>query len=506
MEEQKKQLYILAGVLAGMKLILHLVFNNGYGYFRDEFYYIECAKRLAWGYVDHPPLSMLISRISLELLGDSLRAIRFLPAVAGSALVFVSALIVMMLGGGRYAVLITGLGLIAAPVVLIIGNFLSMNIYDLLLIAVWFYYVIRLLKNENLRDWYCIGAVTGLALLNKYTLIFYLVFLLLILLAGKQRTLLRSKEFGFAVLIAALMLLPHLIWQIQNGFPTLEFMRNAALYKNADLSVSDFVSEVILEINPLNALLLLTSLILVITDTELRRYQPLLFGFIAVSVFFMIAGGRPYYLTGYLGGLLPLGAVLTERALKGVWKKTVLYIHPALLLIGGAVMLPIALPVLPPEGLVAYTKQLGIELTAQENAELGPLPQYHADMFGWEELTREVAKAYNSLTVEEKKRTVVFGQNYGEAGAVSVLGKKYGLPPAISSHNNYYLWGPGSQNLDIVIIIGGDENEKYFDSVVVSGVSDHPFAMPEERNRTIYIGRGFRYDITKVWGSLKNFN
>lgn len=506
MEEQKKQLYILAGVLAGMKLILHLVFNNGYGYFRDEFYYIECAKRLAWGYVDHPPLSMLISRISLELLGDSLRAIRFLPAVAGSALVFVSALIVMMLGGGRYAVLITGLGLIAAPVVLIIGNFLSMNIYDLLLIAVWFYYVIRLLKNENLRDWYYIGAVTGLALLNKYTLIFYLVFLLLILLAGKQRTLLRSKEFGFAVLIAALMLLPHLIWQIQNGFPTLEFMRNAALYKNADLSVGDFVSEVILEINPLNALLLLTSLILIITDTEFRRYQPLLFGFIAVSVFFMTAGGRPYYLTGYLGGLLPLGAVLTERALKGVWKKTVLYIHPALLLIGGAVMLPVALPVLPPEGLVAYTKQLGIELTAQENAELGPLPQYHADMFGWEELTREVAKAYNSLTVEEKKRTVVFGQNYGEAGAVSVLGKKYGLPPAISSHNNYYLWGPGSQNLDIVIIIGGDENEKYFDSVVVSGVSDHPFAMPEERNRTIYIGRGFRYDITKVWGSLKNFN
>ncbi len=497
---------MLAGAMAGVKLILHLVFNGGYGYFRDEFYYIECARRLAWGYVDHPPLSMFISRISLELLGDSLRAIRFFPAVAGSALVYVSALIVMMLGGGRYAVLITGLGLIAAPVVLIIGNFLSMNIYDLLLIAVWFYFVIRLLKNENLKDWYIIGFVTGLALLNKYTLIFYLVFLLLILLAGKQRMLLRSKEFGFAILIAALMLLPHLIWQIQTGFPTLEFMRNAALYKNADLPIGDFISEVILEVNPVNALLLLTSVILILTDKLFARYKPLVFAYIAVFFFFMFTGGKPYYLSVFFGGLIPLGAVLAERVIKGKRRKLIIYSHASLLAVSGVVIAPVALPVLSPEGLISYTKMLGIEHTAQENADQGSLPQYHADMFGWEELVRTVADGYNSLSKEEKSKVVIFGQNYGQAGAVSVLGKKYGLPPAIAAHNNYYLWGPGTDTVTVSIIIGGEENEKHFDSVVVAGVSDHPYAMPYERRKPVYIGRGFRYDIREVWGSLKDFN
>lgn len=505
MDEQKKQLYILAVFLAGVKLFLHLVFNGGYGYFRDEFYYIECANRLAWGYVDHPPLSMLISRISLELFGDSLRAIRFFPALAGAALIYTSSLLVMLLGGGKYAVLITGLGLIAAPVVLVIGNFLSMNVYDLLLITVWFYYVVRLLKNENLKDWYIIGAVTGLTVMNKYTLLFYLFFLLLFLASGKQRSILLCRESGYALLIAALILLPHAIWQVVNGFPTVEFMRNAALYKNVTYPAGEFVSELVIGMTPLNALLLLTSLILVITDTGFRRYQPLLFALIAVIVFFMISGGKPYYAISYLGGFLPIAAVLVERALRGSWNRRLMYIHTALLVMMSAIVIPIALPVLSPEGLIAYTRKLGLEMTAQENSELGPLPQYHADMFGWEELTKEVAKAYNSLSAEEKKRVVIFGQNYGQAGAVSVLGKKYGLPPAISSHNNYYLWGPGSKNIDVVIIIGGDENEKHFTSVTLSGISDHPLAMPEERNLAVYIGRGFKFDIHEVWGSLKKF-
>lgn len=506
MDESKKPLYILAASLAAVKLMLHLLFNGGYGYFRDEFYYIECARHLAWGYVDHPPLSMLISRISLELFGDSLRAIRLFPALAGAGVVYISALTAIMLGGGRYAVLITGLGIIVSPVVLILGNFLSMNVYDLLLSAVWFYYVIRLLKDEDLKDWYRIGAVTGLALLNKYTLLFYLVFLLLILLAGRQRYLLRAKEFVIAVLIASVMLLPHLIWQIQNGFPTLEFMSNAALYKNADLSAGTFIAEMILELHPVNALLLLTSVILILTDKVFARYKPLVFAYIAVLFFFMFTGGKPYYLSVFFGGLIPLGSVLAERVIKGKRRKLIIYSHASLLAVSGLVIAPVALPVLSPEALISYTAMLGIEHTAQENAEQGPLPQYHADMFGWEELVRTVADAYNSLSEEEKKSVVIFGQNYGQAGAVSVLGKKYGLPPAVSSHNNYYLWGPGTDTITAAIIIGGEENEKHFDSVVVAGVTDHPYAMPYERNKPVYIGRGFRYNIKEVWGSLKNFN
>lgn len=507
MREANRRLWIAAGVLMIVKFAFHMAFNGGYGYFRDEFYYIECARNLAWGYVDHPPFSMLITRVGLELFGDSLFAIRLLPALAGAATVGVIAATVIMLNGGLLALIIAGIGYITAPVAMGIGNFLSMNIYDHLLIAVWAYFFLKLLQTEETKYWLHLGVVTGVAMMNKYTLVFYLGFILLLMAIGKERKYLVSKQFLSFCGIAFAIFLPHIIWQAVNGWPTLEFMRNAALYKNASMSITDFLTAAAMDLSPLNFALIFSAGVMLLVDNEMKRYRTLLTGFFAVTLFFSLTNGKVYYLAAYLGGVLALSSVIIERVLKTSLQQKAGYAIVFIMAAAGILIAPLAVPVLSPEKYLEYAEAAGVAPSTGERKEVGPLPQHFADMFGWDELTEAVRQAYQKLSEEEKKSAIIFGQNYGQAGAVAVLGKKYNLPRAVSGHNNYFLWGPGTDSISTVIIIGGGEgNKEFFDSVEVAAVSDHPYAMPYERNLNIYIGRKPKFDLHKVWNRLQNYN
>lgn len=507
MQTHAKQLWVLAGILMTVKLIMHLMFNGGYGYFRDEFYYIECAKNLAWGYVDHPPLSIFITRIGLEVFGDSVFAIRLLPALAGAATVGVIATTVISLNGGILALLFAGIGYITTPTAMGIGNFLSMNVYDHLLVAVWLYYLVQLLKTDDTKYWVHIGVTTGLALMNKYTLLFFMAFIFLFMVIGKERKLFLKKEFLYFIAISVAIFLPHIIWQAVNDFPTVEFMRNAALYKNANLSFTDFLTSAAMDLNPGNFAMIFFAGVLLLTDTEMKKYRVILLGFFAVILFFAVSNGKAYYLAAYIGGVLALSSVIVERILKTALLKKIGYGAVAMSIVSGVFIAPLAMPVLSPESYIKYADALGFSPGTSEKKEVGPLPQHFADMFGWVELTEAVNKAYQSLNEEEKQSCVIFGQNYGQAGSVALLGKKYDLPPVISTHNNYYLWGPGEKQFEVVIIIGGGEgNKEFFDSVEVAAVSDHPYAMPYERNLSIYIGRKPKFTLDSAWVRLKNYN
>jgi hypothetical protein len=143
----------------------------------------------------------------------------------------------------------------------------------------------------------------------------------------------------------------------------------------------------------------------------------------------------------------------------------------------------------------------------EERHDVGPLSQQYADMFGWEEMTALVARAYQRLTPEERAHCRVFGQNYGEAGAIDVLGGRYGLPRALSGHNSYWLWGPGDWDGSVLIIIGGDreDNARFFEEIEVVGQVRAPYAMPYERGRDVSIGRRLRMPVVRAWPALKHF-
>jgi hypothetical protein len=180
----------------------------------------------------------------------------------------------------------------------------------------------------------------------------------------------------------------------------------------------------------------------------------------------------------------------------------------AVLVVGlGLVALPMALPILPVETFVRYQAALGLSPKTEERHRMGPLPQHYADMFGWEQMTRLVAEAYRRLSPEERRHCRVFGQNYGEAGAIDVLGRRLGLPRALSGHNSYWLWGPGAGDWNVLIIIGGDrqDNAEFFEEIEIVGQTDSPWSMPYERGLDVSIARRPKMSIREAWPRLKRF-
>jgi hypothetical protein len=478
-----------------------------YGWFRDEFYYVACARRLAWGYVDQPPLSIAALALVRTVAGESLVALRLVAAVLGAASVYLTARLARELGGGRFAQGLAALAALGAPILLAVGSFYSMNVFDLLLWTVAAVALVVALRQGRPMDWIGLGVVMGLGLLNKISMLWFGGGLAVGLLMTSHRRHLATPWPYAAAAIAVLLFLPHVLWQVAHGWPTLEFMRNAAGRKMVAVSPVDFVLGQFRMMGPGNVLVYLPGLIFALLAPRARPWRILAVIFLSVAFLLMLAGSsRANYLAVAYPPLFALGGLAWER-----WTARVpVAVRGALLgvvVLLGLPFVPLALPVLPVENFIRYQAALGLRPSTEERKRVGPLPQHYADMFGWPELVSEVAKAAARLTPEERKRAVVFGQNYGEAGAVEVLGAKLGLPPVISGHNNYWLWGPGDWDGAMMIIIGGDhqDNLEYFEEVERVGVWNHPYAMPYERGVDISIARRFKGKPADAWPRLKHY-
>lgn len=479
--------------------------SGGYGYFRDEFYYIACSERLAWGYVDHPPLSILLLRLNRLLFGDSIAALRLLPALASSASVLLTGLFVRDLGGGRMAQLVACTAAAVAPVYLGVGSFYSMNAFEILFWTASAWLVVKLIDGGDPRLWAAWGILVGLGFQNKLGMLFMAAATVGGLLLSPQRVLLAGRWFWIGSAAAAMLALPNLAWQAANGWPTLEFMRNAQQWKNAPLSPGAFLSAQILFQHPLAVPLWTVGVAALLFAKSLRRFRFLAVAFLLLLLLFILQRGKPYYISPAYPALLAAGAVALERV-AGRWTiRWPLPAYAALLAAGGLVTLPLGLPVLPPETYLRYSEALGMRPPAMERGHDQPLPQIFADRFGWEEMVAEVARVYESLNPEERADAAIHTQNYGEAGAVDFFGPRYGLPRAISGHNSYWLWGPRGHSGRVVIIVGGrkEDHEKVFSNVEIAAVHRHPYAMPFEADLPIFLCREIRLPFDKVWPRVK---
>jgi 4-amino-4-deoxy-L-arabinose transferase-like glycosyltransferase len=433
---------VIAWLLAVAAVLLQMATNGRYGYFRDELYYIATSDHLAWGYVDFAPLASLLMRISRVLLGDSLHAIRFLPALASGAEIVLTGLITRELGGRRFAVLLACLSVFLAPVILNNATRFSMNPFEPLFWMGSIYFLLRAMNRNQPELLVWCGAFVGLGLENKHSTAFFLISLTAGLLATQERRWLRSKWFWIAAIVIALLSLPNLIWQYQHDFPTWVDLSNVKkTHKNVELPPLPFLKEQIMMLLPVSVIVWLAGLGFLLFHAQGKRYRVLGVTYLVFLATLMVLHGKDYYLAPIYPMLFAAGGVFWETfiAARSRWRWLKLAL-PAVLLVAGAVAAPLVVPVLPPERVAAYMEALGLTLTKTESHMSSPLPQHFSDQFGWPEMVAAVAQFYHSLPPEGQAKTGILAGNYGEAGAIDFFGPKYGLPKSVSAHQNYFYW------------------------------------------------------------------
>lgn len=493
-------------IAAVAKLILLLYANRHYGYFVDELYYLACGDHLAWGYVDQPPLIALVAKVSRVLFGDSLSAIRLFPTLAGVALVIVAGLIARELGGGRFAQGLAALCTFLAPGFLALDNILSMNAFEPLFWMGCAYVVIRMINTGDPRFWMWFGVLAGIGLENKHSMLIFGFGLIAGLLMTPERRLLRTRWLFIGGAIALLIWLPNLLWNVQHHFPFLELQENIRRSgRNVSLSPITFFGEEILAMLPLAAPIWLAGLWWLFTRGG-KRYRVLAWAWLITAALILIMNPRIYYLFPAFPILFAAGGVMCEQRLTTPRLQWIKPAYAALMVALAALLAPTLLPLLPPESYIRYSQATHLQQPRVENHELGPLPQLFADQFGWEEMTATVARVYNGLPAAVRSKTAIFAQNYGQAGAIDFFGPKYGLPKAISGHQNYFLWGPRDYTGESMIVLNDRQQnlERLFTSVEKVARVEHPYSMPYE-HFDVYYCRGLKMPMKDLWPKAKNW-
>lgn len=500
------------GIAAGMAL-LHLGVNawGAYGVFRDELYYLACAAHPAWGYVDQPPFSIALLATVRAMIGDSVFAIRLLPALGSAGLVAIVALLTRELGGRRFAQVSAALIASLGPVYLALFDTYSMNWIDMLVWVGAALLMARIANGEGRQDWITLGVLLGIGLLNKLSVLWLGAGLFAGLVLTRHRRKLQKPWPWIAAGIAVTISVPYGIWQMAHGWPLLEFMANARAGKMVAFGPLAFMGEALLEVNPLFGLVGLGGVVALFARRDLRSHRWGGWLFVTVAALLILAGSsKPYYLAGAFFAPFAAGTVWIERMTgrlgrSTAWRAGVL----AILIVAGVLIAPFGLPILPPDTMVAWMDTLGVQLSASERHQQAALPQNYADRFGWRNLAEDVAWMYYTLPEDARRECLIFTTNYGRAGAIDYYSDEYGLPGAVSGHNNYHYWEPpGHRSGDVVLVIGSDPEAlgSVFGSVEWVGASRCDRCMPYEANKPIYLCRNLLIPMDELWELARHFD
>jgi hypothetical protein len=490
-----------------IKIFLSL-FPFDYGYFRDELYYVALSDNLSFGYVDVPPAAPFLLALVRLLFGTSLGSLHLLPAVSGALFVLLSGLMVRRLGGGIFALGLTLTCVTLAPQFIGFDSIFTYDTFDKLLWAAVLYLLIRLFQTENERLWIPVGLCLGLGLLTKITIIFLVGGLVFGMLLTRDRKHLLRPRFWTAAGLALLVASPYLFWQIRNGFPTLEFYTRYASGKTFPVTPFQFVLDQGLALNPLAAFVWVLGLGYLLFHKNGKPFRSLGIAYAALLVVFIALKAKFYMLTPFYPVLFAAGAVGFESFLRPDKRRFRAGKPLALAAIGltGLALAPLARPILPVETFIRYSA--GWTGIKQENHALARLPQHYADKFGWPELAGEIAAVYRSLPEGERARVAIFTGNYGEAGAVWLFGRAFGLPLPLSGHNQYFMWGPRGATGEILIAFGvnGKDLGEVYEEVTEASRFHHDYVMPYENDRPIYLCRKPKVSLGDVWPRVKSFN
>jgi hypothetical protein len=488
-------------------LVFFLVTARGYGVFRDELYYLACARHLAWGYVDHPPMVAAVAALVGWLFGESWLALRMVSALVMAGTVLLVGETSRALGGGVFARVTAQLLAAGAPIFLSLFSIYSMNALDVLAWAALGRIAVGLLAGASPLGWLGFGLVAGLGLLTKYDVgLLGLGFFVGLLVS--RRDVLANRWPWTGGLVAAAVFLPHVLWQIVNDFPTREFVQNAQAGKIAARSPLEFLAAQAEMAGPLGFLAAVVGLGWLLAARAARPWRPLGWAVVVVFAVFASSVSKPYYFAPAFALLFPAAGVALAGWGSTAGGRTALRVVVLVAGMATFALAPLAKPLLAVDDYLAYARALGLSAESDERHRLGRLPQFFADMHGWEELAASVAAVYRQLPAAEQAAACIYAQNYGEAGAIDHFGPALGLPRAMSGHNNYWLWGPGDCSGAVVLIIGGrgEDHLRNFATVEQVGVHDCTDCMPYEDDLPLWVARGLRVPLAEAWQHTRHFN
>ena len=484
---------LLAGAFAALTFLIHLGSSLwgthlGYGFFRDELYFLVCGHHLAWGYVDQPPMVALQARIAELLFGVSPTGVRIFSFLAGGVTVGLAGLLAWQFGGRRPAQILAMTGILAAPVFLGTASYLSMNSFEPCFWMGALFIVLRLAEGSaKPRAWLLFGLLTGLGVENKHSTVFFLVALLASLLLSPQRRILRSRACAAGVAVLVLVSLPNFIWQWVHHWPTYEFLKTVAHSdKNLTHTPLVFLYQQVQVLLFSTAPLWIGGLLWLAFSAKARPWRFVTLTYLFFLAMMMAMHAKHYYLAPIYPVLFAAGAVAFAQLTRRSWPLNTYAVVLGLTLVFATG--PIVLTILPPSEYNAYTAPFDPDSVRMER-HTSPLPQILSDRFGWPQVVEGFAARYYALPPDIRSHTAIFCDNYGEASAVNILGRRYGLPTAISGHNNYFYWGWHGYTGDSVLTLGDrpEEFTKDYAKVIDLGPLDAPWSMNYEHRHYFWL-------------------
>ena len=516
----------VVATIAAVTLLAHIATNAAgpYGFHRDEFLYMAMGERLRLWRMDFPPGIALVSRATRALLGDSLVAIRMVPALAGAALVVLAALLAREFGGRRFAQTLAAIAVLASPLFLRPGNLFQPVILDQLTWTLGLYALAKLGSAGfpdrwygGARWWIALGVAGGIGLLVKFSILFFGVGVLVALLAtARGRRSLGTRWPWLAAAIALALGSPSLVGQVRLDWPLLEYSRALQQTQLQHVAVTDFLTGQLL-LGPA-VLLALAGLVSLLRSPKERAFREVAWACLGAFVVLLLLHGKAYYIGPIYPTLFAAGAAWLER-------RTARHVAPignpprydsaplgmarivavAFVVGYGLLTLPFGLPVLPPVEMARYARAMGVKSAVTTNVGVVQrLPQDYADMLGWEQRVAAVARVFHALPPEDQARAVIITSNYGEAGAIDFYGPRYGLPRAIATEGTYWYFGPGDKPGEVAVALDDDREglDHFFGSVTPMLRLSNDWTGPEEQRLTIYVCRKPRTTLQQAWPGL----
>jgi hypothetical protein len=511
--------WLLIAGLVLCKIVLHFSTNANYELHRDIYLYLALADHPDWGYISVPPVTPMIGKLAMALFGNSAFAAGFFPALIGAISILIIALLVKELGGKTWALALAALAFILSPSFLRSNTFLMPVSFDQFAWLLSGYFIVKLVQNQNPKYWMHLGMLWGIAFLNKYAIVFFVPAFLLALLLTPDRRLLRSKYFGAGFLLGFVIILPNLIWQHSHNWPVIGHMNELRRTQLVNVNPADFMLLQFL-MNLHAVIVWLSGLIFLLFQKEGRRWRVLGLTFLFTIVILLLLSGKAYYTLGVYPMLFAAGGVAIEKnfAARGRFLSQTARqaLRPAILAIMILIFLPVipySLPVLPLDKMAAYaeaSKKFGLAGALQwEDGRVHKLPQDYADMTGWRELAEIVIKTYQGLSETEKAKSLIYAENYGQAGAIKYYGKQHGLPEPVCFNETFVLWAPDSVNLSTLIYVNdelGEDIQHFFADIELAGQVNNEFY--RENGLQVYLCRHPRPDFADFYrekvGRLKS--
>ncbi len=491
----KKYWPIILG-LSLFKLLIHCLGNQNYGFHRDELLHLSVSKHLDWGYMEFPPFIAVVGKLSHFLFGYSLFGTRLFPTLAGIAILILCCKIVIEIGGKKKAVFLAGLSILIFIAFYRSHMLFQPVAFDQLFWTISFYYLIRFLKTQQNHYLVYTGLSLAIGFLNKYTIFILLLSIVVSLILTQGKKILQNKWFYLTGLIALMIVLPNVIWQITHDFPILKHFQKLNEIQLEQLDAFDFVKNQLHA--PFTLLLALIGVWALFFDKSISQYKTVGFTFILVFLLMWGLKSKGYYFYAAYPVVFAFGAYKLEKLTAN--KNAVLYSVVGCITLLSFYFIPKSIPVLPIKTYIAYEK-----LEPQENGRY-ILTSDYADMFGWKEQVACIASIYNSLSEEEKQKCILLAENYGEAGALSILGEKYNLPEPVCSHGSFWLWGSGTTSGEIIITLGIEKPviEKVFREYQLLKIIQHNYAIDEENNIPVYLCKQPKITLKEIWPTLES--